>query len=139
MGFLMEIGVKMKKNKIEIVEYINSLKGYQGYIQMSDKKIADIWQDFSDISFDPSSGFVYEAHFFNGKDSIAIRQINESWYVDENKNISLSDTQNYHAINGLAVKMAQIWEAEQDELCENMPVLKLKKVLFAGFTKGDDK
>jgi CRISPR type III-associated protein (TIGR04423 family) len=35
--------------------------------------------------------------------------------------------------------MAQIWEEENDPLCENMPVMKLKKVVFAGFRKGDDK
>jgi len=34
--------------------------------------------------------------------------------------------------------MAQIWEPENDKLCENMPVMKLKKVVFAGFTKGDN-
>jgi len=116
-----------------IISYINTLKGCQGYIQMSDRKITDIWENFSDISFTPKSGFVYEAHFFNGTDSIAIKQINDSWYVDENKNISLSDTQIYHAIGGLKVKMAQIWEEEDDEFCDNMPVLKLKKVVFAGF------
>ena len=128
----------MKKNQYEIIEFINSLKGYQGYIQMSDKPIKDIWKDFSDIHFDPKSGFVYEAHFWNDKDSIAIKQINDSWLVDENKNIPLSDTQTYHAINGLKVKMAQMWEAENDPLCENMPVMKLKKIVFAGFVKGEN-
>lgn len=129
----------MKKNKIQISEYINTLKGYQGYIQMSDCPIADIWETYSDISFTPTSGFVYEAHFFNGKDSIAIKQINDSWLVDESKNIPLTETNTYKAINGLKVKMAQIWEEESDPLCENMKVLKLKKVLFAGFSKGETK
>lgn len=127
----------MKMNQTEILQFINNLKGYQGYIQMSDERITDIWEDFSDISFSPQSGFVYEAHFFNGTDSIAIRQINDSWYVDENPNIPLTDTQIYQAKNRLKVKMAQIWEKENDPLCENMPVLKLKKVVFAGF-KGDN-
>lgn len=127
----------MKKNQTEIIDYINTLKGYQGYIQMSDKPISDIWQSFSDISFAPTSGFVYEAHFFNGTDSIAIKQINESWLVSttplsEVKNIE-TDIQTYHAIGGLKVTMAQIWEEESDPLCENMPVMKLKKVVFAGF------
>lgn len=131
----------MKKNKTEILEFINNLKSYQGYIQMSDRRITDIWEDFSDISFSPQSGFIYEAHFFNGTDSIAIRQINDGWYVDKNPNIPLTDTQIYQAKNGLKVKMAQIWEEENDPLCENMPVLKLKKVVFAGFepTKGESK
>jgi hypothetical protein len=29
----------MKKNETEILEFINNLKAYQGYIQMSDKPI----------------------------------------------------------------------------------------------------
>ncbi|MCI0501436.1 MAG: TIGR04423 family type III CRISPR-associated protein [Epsilonproteobacteria bacterium] len=129
----------MKMNQTEIIHYINTLKGYQGYIQMSDNPIGDIWQNFSDISFAPESGFVYEAHFWNGVDSVAIKQINDSWLVDENKNVSLTDTQVYQAKGGLKVTMAQIWESENDPLCENMPVLKLKKVVFAGFTKGESK
>lgn len=132
-----------------IIDYINNLKGYQGYIQMSDKPISDIWENFSDISFTPSSGFVYEAYFFNGIDSISIKQINDGWLVSKT-NISkqleakkqdknYEDIQTYHAINGLKVKMVQIWESENDSFCENTPVLKLKKVVFAGFVKGDDK
>ncbi len=123
----------MKKNQTEVIEYINSLKGYQGYIQMSDKQITDIWDDFGDISFEPVSGFVYEAHFFNGIDSTAIRQINDCWFIDETKDVPLTDTQIYHAIGDRKVKMAQIWEPKEDEFCEDMKALKLKKVVFAGF------
>ncbi|MGE3613753.1 MAG: TIGR04423 family type III CRISPR-associated protein [Sulfurimonas sp.] len=129
----------MKMDQVELLNYINSLKGYQGYIQMSDKPISDIWKNFSEISFSPVSGFVYEAHFFNGADSVSIKQINSSWLVDETKNVPLTDTEIYFAKDGLKVQMAQIWEAENDPLCEDMKVLKLKKVVFAGFAKGDDK
>jgi CRISPR type III-associated protein (TIGR04423 family) len=125
----------MKKNETEIIDYINTLKGHQGYIQMSDKPITDIWKEFSDINFAPQSGFVYEAHFFNGADSIAIKQINESWYVDKNENITLEDMQTYIGKNGLKVRMAQIWSDGTDELCENMKVKKLQKVVFAGFVQ----
>lgn len=133
----------MKKNQKEVLSFINDLKGYQGYIQMSDKPISDIWQSFSDITFSSSRGFVYEAHFFNGAESIAIKQINDGWLIattplSEVKN-EKSDIQTYHAINGLKVKMAQIWEEENDPLCENMKVNKLKKVVFVGFIKGDEK
>ena len=31
------------------------------------------------------------------------------------------------------VRMAQIWESKVDELCEKMEVMKLQKVVFAGF------
>lgn len=123
----------MKKNETEIIEYINTLKGCEGYIQMSDAPIKDIWTTPSTITFIPQSGFIYEAHFFNGKDSIAIRQMNDAWYVDETKDVPLTDTQIYYAKQSLKVRMAQIWEEEDDLLCENMPVLKLEKVVFAGF------
>jgi len=127
----------MKKNQTEILDYINTLKGYQGYIQMSDERIENIWRDFGDIAIAPQSGFVYEAHFWNGKDSIAIRQINDSWLVDKSDNVPLEDTETYHTItSGLKVKMAQIWEEEADEHCEGMMVKKLKKVVFAGFENG---
>jgi len=131
----------MKMNQSQILEFINTLKGYQGYIQMSDKPISDIWKTFSDISFAPKSGFVYEAHFCNGVESIAIKQINDTWLVSTtniSKITDSDDTQSYHTIHGHKVKMAQIWEPENDKLCENMPVMKLKKVVFARFTKGDN-
>lgn len=129
----------MKMNESEILEFINNLKGYQGYIQMSDRVIENIWEEFEDIRFIPKSGFVYEAHFWNGKDSITIKQINDSWLVDQNKNIPLTDTQIYFTKeNNLKVKMAQIWKEEIDLLCENMMVLKLEKIVFAGFV-GDIK
>ena len=124
----------MKKNRTEIIDYINTLKNYQGYIQMSDRVISDIWRGYSDIKFNPKSGFIYEAHFFDGKNSIAIRQINDSWIVDKNIDIPLTDTEIFFTKDKKTkVKMAQIWEVKEDSLCENMPVKKLKKVVFAGF------
>jgi CRISPR type III-associated protein (TIGR04423 family) len=126
----------MNKNRTEILDYVNALKGYQGYVQFSNRRIEEIFTDFSDITVDPGEGFIYEAHFYNGSDSISIRQINVWWYVDETKDVSIENTQMYYAINNLKVKMAQIWEAENDPLCEDLPVLKLKKVVFAGFEGG---
>jgi len=124
-------------SKKDVIDYINSLKGYQGYVQFSDKKIrdCDIFQDFQDISLTLTDGFIYEAYFYNGTGSITIKQINECWLVDEIKDTPLDDTQSYTAIHNLKVRMAQIWEEEEDELCEKMKVKKLKKVVFAGFEK----
>ena len=123
-----------------IIDFINNLKGYQGYqgyVQMSDSRITDIWAEQSDINLVVESGFVYEAHFCNGAESIAVRQINGDWLVatTDISDVSDGDKQTYHAINGLKVKMAQIWEPEVDPLCEKIPVMKLKKVVFAGFEK----
>ena len=88
-------------------------------------------------------GFIYEAHFCNDKESVSIKQINNSWLVSKTdiSNISSSDMQEFitdiEKFNYKA-KMAQIWEEVEDELCENMKVKKLKKVVFAGF-EGDKK
>lgn len=128
----------MRKNKEEIIEYINSLQGYTGYVQFSDRSIEDIFTIASDIQVDPKDGFVYEAHFSNGKESIAIRQINSEWLVSKTNisDVPDEDRQTYHAFEK-NVEMAQIWEDEEDLLCEEMKVKKLKKVVFAGFVGGE--
>ncbi|MDF1884325.1 TIGR04423 family type III CRISPR-associated protein [Sulfurimonas sp. SAG-AH-194-C21] len=130
----------MKNNKQEIETYINSLKGYEGYVQFSDRPIEDIWTQKSDINVNAKDGFVYEAHFCNGTESISIKQINDSWFVSTTdiSNISDEDTQVYHAFEK-NVKMAQIWGEVADEFCEGMKVQKIKKVVFVGFIKGDSK
>lgn len=128
----------MKKNRKEILDYINALRGYQGYVQFSDRRIEDVFLGFSDITVDPQEGFVYEAHFFNGTDTITIRQINEWWYVDEIRNVPLTDTQTYLGVTTPKIRMAQIWEKVPDELCEGLYVDKLSKVVFAGFVQGDE-
>lgn len=131
----------MKINRQKILEYINSLRGYEGYVQFSHRPISkdqDIFFDGKNIKVEDESGFIYEAHFCNNKESIQIRQINDSWLVSKIDilNVSGEDTQTY--ISDIEkfpykVKMAQIWKDETDELCENMKAKKLKKVVFAGF------
>ena len=132
-------------NKKEVIDYINELQGYQGYVQFSHRKIdksKDIFLD-NNPQIEDEDGFIYEAHFCNGKESIAIRQINNSWLISKTdiSNIDKNDMQEFitdiEKFN-YKVKMAQIWEEVEDELCENMKVKKLKKVVFAGF-EGDKK
>lgn len=129
----------MKKSRKETVAYINALEGYEGYVQFSDCKIRveDIFKGYQDISLAASDGFVYEAHFFNGRDSIAMKQLNGDIYIDENKNIAMDDTNTtvYKSKAG-DIRMVQVWEKEEDPLCEEMFVKKCKKVLFAGFVNG---
>lgn len=127
----------MRKTKDEIIEYINSLQNYQGYVQFSDRPIEDIWTSYSDILIETKDGFVHEAHFCNKEQSISVKQINESWFVSitDISNIKEEDKQIYFA-KDTNVKMAQIWEEESDEFCEGMSVEKLKKVVFAGFVGG---
>jgi len=134
------------KTKEEVVEYIKTLQGYEGYVQFSHRPIdrsKDIFVDGKEVDIKDEEGFIYEAHFYNGVESIQIRQINNGWLVSKTpiENISGVDIQSYlsniEEFN-YKIKMAQIWESKNDPLCENMPVLKLQKVVFAGFEKGEE-
>jgi len=121
----------------EIVKYINNLEDCQGYIQYSNRPI-DIDKDvFTDKNpkVDEQDGFIYEAHFANEKESIGIRQVNDAWLVSVT-NIANVETVTFSAIADLKVKMAQVWATESDVLCEGMDVIKLQKVVFAGFAEG---
>jgi len=133
----------MNKTKEEIIKYINALQGYQGYVQFSDKKIrkCDIFEDFQDINLTLTGGFIYEAHFCNGSESVSIKQINDKWLVSKTdiSNIDENDIKSYKSDIedwNYNIKMAQIWEEVKDKECENMKVKKLKKVVFTGFENG---
>lgn len=136
----------MRKTKDEILNYIKSLDGYEGYIQKLGSKISEddiFFKRNINVNLQPNE-YIYEAHFFskNENKSILIRQINDSWIVDEvdlsKINLKNEDNlQEFWSKFGLKIKMAQIWEEENDELCEGLLVFKLKKTVFAGFT--DDK
>jgi CRISPR type III-associated protein (TIGR04423 family) len=126
----------------KVISYIKELQNYEGYIQFSDEKIrnSDIFTKEDDIAnkLTPTKGFVYEAHFCNGVESISVKQVNAEWFISKTdiSNISSEDTQVYFA-HGKNVKMAQIWEEKADEFCEGMLVKKLQKVVFAGFVGGE--
>ena len=148
----------MRKNKDEILRYVNDdLKDYEGYIQLMGKKI-DKEQLFLAGDRTPSLGkddLIYAAHFFsaNSKKSVSIRQINDGWLVDETAlgDINLDpeknpDVKEFHSkskpdfsdkFKDVKIKMVQIWKEENDELCKNLPVLKLQKTVFAGFVKDE--
>lgn len=131
----------MNKNTVE--EFINKLKGYQGYIQYSHRPIdknKDIFVD-QDPKVEDEDGFIYEAHFCNGNKSISVKQVNDKWLVSETdiSQVSKNDIQTYKSDIqewNYNIKMAQIWKEEADELCEGMEVKKLKKVVFIGFENG---
>ncbi|MCR4942211.1 MAG: TIGR04423 family type III CRISPR-associated protein [Campylobacter sp.] len=125
-------------NKNEILDYVKNLDGFEGYISpLSTKLDESLIFDFGDkISFD---GIIFEAHFFNpsSKKSIQIRLVNDAWLISETEldKVDESDIKSFHTKFGKKVKMAQIWREENDEYCENKAVLKLQKVVFAGFVK----
>jgi len=125
----------MKKNRKEIIDYINELKEYEGYVQFSNRPIdleKDLFPNSNGIT--DEKGFVYEAHFYKDNQSIMIRQINDSWIVSQSDTTD-AEFEVFHGISNLKIRMAQIWKPEPDELCEGMSVMKLKKVVFAGFEK----
>jgi len=132
----------MQKNKQEIENYVNSLDGYEGYIQFSDRPIEDIFTTKQKINVDAKNGFIYEAYFYNDKESITIKQINDSWRIATTQilysELDSNDIQTYLTSNGIKINMAQIWEEKTDVLCEDMLVKKLQKIVFVGFV-GDEK
>ncbi len=129
----------MKKE--DIVKTINeNYREYEGYVQFSHRPIdieKDVFKDGKKVEMADESGFVYEAHFCNGMESVAIRQVNDNWLksITDISEVKKEDRQTYFAKGGNVV-MAQIWEAKPDTLCEGMPVMELQKVVFAGFAKG---
>jgi len=138
----------MKKE--DIIKIINNkYKTFSGYVQFSHRPIdksKDIFFDGKSVKIEDEEGFIYEAHFCNGTESIQIRQLNDNWLVSETdiSSIDKKDIQTYISdIENFSykIKMAQIWETNPDKLCENMDVKKLTKVVFAGFEpmKGESK
>lgn len=126
----------MKKSRAEVIAFINTLEGYDGYVQFSHRPINLETDVFNGVSpkVEDEEGFVYEAHFCKENESIMIRQINADWLVSIT-DISNAVLETFHGIADLKVNMAQVWKAEKDELCENMDVMKLEKVVFSGLKK----
>jgi CRISPR type III-associated protein (TIGR04423 family) len=130
----------------ELINFLNSLdNNFEGYIQFSHRPInkeKDIFIN-KEIKIENEEGFIYEAHFCNGKKSISIKQINDKWIISEFdiSNIDNNDIDEYETnIKNFnyKVKMAQIWQKEKDPLCENLEINRLKTIVFAGFEKGED-
>ena len=129
----------MQLNRNEVIDFINKLKGYQGYVQFSNRPIEDIFLTKSDIHVDAKNGFVYEAHFFNGNISISIKQINAYWIVAQTEITAINedDVVTYIGIKNSKIKMLQIWNDVEDPLCEGLKVKKFNKALFIGFSGGE--
>jgi len=125
---------------IEVIKFINDLNGYQGYVQFSHRAIDKARDIFitDNPKIENENGFVFEAHFANNKESISIKQINDSWIVSRSDISNIEDRYIQSFLTDIKgfkhkVKMAQIWETKEDNLCENMRVMNLQKVVFAGF------
>lgn len=125
--------------KAEFSALSQSKDSFEGYILLSDKEPLILESaplpDFD--SLHNGGNFIVEATLFckSRNECIAIRQINDSFLVQR---ICLDDYphkdfERFITINNKVAKIAQIWEEELDSLCENLPVLKHKFSLFAGF------
>jgi CRISPR type III-associated protein (TIGR04423 family) len=121
----------------KLIEKLNAYlnDGYEGYVQFSGCAID------KDCIFEPNSkkeipidkaGFIFEAHLFRDTNSIGVKHIDKEWYIDETT-IDSNEIKTYRGKLKKNIKMSQIWEAKEDEFCEGFEVLKLKKVVFAGF------
>ena len=133
--------------KEKVIDHINSsYKAYQGYVQFSHRKIEKDKDIFlkGNVEVSDEKGFIYEAHFYNEAEqkSVQIRQINDGWLVSEtdlkgDNEYEISYEAYISDIEAFSykVQMAQVWKEEPDELCENMKVKKLQRVVFAGFEK----
>lgn len=125
---------------------------YEGYIQMSDKRIEHIFKIaqqlpvLEDLYVDVNNknsdvNYIVEMALFepSSKKSILIRQQNCKWLVLE-KTLSGNELmETYFTLSKNTPKMniAQIWEEESNEFCLDMEVLEAKYLMFAGFKKGE--
>ena len=125
---------------------------YQGYIWKSDQSEPDILNneayDFSTIKTNP---FIIEGYLYSAKEniSISIKQIDGEYFINK---IDLSDLdfskENFTKHNYLSdpaiskqnkdykyINFIEFWKAEEDDLCNDMKVLKPDWVAFVGFSK----
>lgn len=131
------------KNFDELKSFYEALPAdFEGFCQMSDEATFafDKLPEFSSLF--KGRNFINEMHLFSEKtqESIVIRHFNEGFLCES---VNLGDFADkeieiYLGKNDKKVKIAQIWVAEKDALCEDFEVLKLKFSAFAGFIKGDE-
>ena len=122
--------------------YMEELTGkYEGYIQMSDRRIEKVFTSPQSLpmwdTLHNGVNYILEMALFDPDDSrsILIRQHNADWLVINvvlNANEPLTS---YYTVTSDTPKMkiAQIWEEEENVFCFNMNVWEPKYLLFAGF------
>ncbi len=127
----------MKLNSLtEIPDY-----DYEGYVWLSDKDKPIVLKneqfDFNTIKQNP---FIIEGLLWAKKEGVSIHIRHTGRYLihkyDMNASDLSKDIKQYlpHKIEGIKkLKFKQVWEPEEDPLCENMEVLKMKALVFIGF------
>ena len=145
----MSSGIENLRAKFEII--YSKLQGeYEGYIQMSDKRIEHVYTKatelpeletlYVDVRGEKTEvNYVLEMALYDAKNknSILIRQHNDDFLVLEKelKGVEEKDIDSFYTVTPRTPKMqiAQLWEAEKSEFCEDMEVLVPKALMFAGF------
>lgn len=125
--------------KAEFSALCESKDNFEGYILLSDKEPLILEStplpDFD--SLHNGGSFIVEAALFckSRNECICIRQINNSFLVQRLclESYPHKNFERFTTINNKVAKIAQIWEEVIDENCENLPVLKHKFSVFAGF------
>ena len=123
-------------SKEELKTFYNSLESnFEGYVQMSNEPLETFYSKPSWEDIHETNNFIFEAALFDGDRSILIRQINDLFLVVDRCISEFPETSHdvFFAKENKKVKMVHVWEAKEDEYCENMKVLKPTLTLFAGF------
>ena len=121
---------------------------FEGYIWKSDKSEPEVLlnelYDFDTVSTNP---FIIEALLFCKEKNTAIHiQHTGNYQIAEydlnalKEEGAVLENKAYlpHRLTGVSkVNFQQVWLAEEDPLCEGMPVLKLKAIVFCGFNNLD--
>lgn len=141
-------GIIQLRDKLKL-KYAQLKGKYEGYIQMSDARIEHVFVTPSvlpawDTLHPENVNYILEMALYEPatKQSILIRQHNDDWLILEKTLTGTEARESYFTVTEESPKMkiAQIWEEEENEFCLDMKVLEAKYLLFAGFekSKGDE-
>ena len=123
---------------------------YVGYIQMSDKRIEDVFVEPSTLPewetlHRNDIHYILEMALFDPetKRSILVRQHNADFLVLEREleQDEIDNADSFYTVtsNTPKMKIVQIWEEEKNEFCLDMKVLEPKYLMFAGFEEAQSK
>lgn len=119
---------------------------FEGYIWLSDQEKPILLRnetfDFSKYE-EGANPFIVEALLYNNNNSVHIQHTGRYVVKEfdfkhlENKGAVFEDVKFLpHRLDSVnKVKFKQLWLPEEDADCENMPVLKMKALIFTGFDK----
>ena len=133
----------MVVNREDLKTYYEKLNAqYEGYIQMSDRRIENIFETPTILpkwnELHKGINYILEVALYepNTKMSILIRQQNDNWLILEEELKGDEPTDSFFTLkDDLKMKIAQIWDNKEDEFCNDWEVLEPTMLMFAGFEK----